>query len=310
MLATTAILSAAQSKNAESLSYRAAAAPARTGILEGLRQRNAALDAMFYDIGKVTRDEAERLSPWLAAEGMILIVPPSGAGAARLCPTIEEFAEAGGSEVRALAIAGVGSSALGSAAFARNVADAIGAPVAAVVSGYGLADVATEALGGFFWFGALNSIRRFFEPIDEATKLGPAMGAADGSDNGLMGESRDTQTVIALLADGRFAFDLLVGHSKGNLILSEALYRLLDRHEARARALAEIARIVTLSARIYMPRPFRNIVDVMGEFDWFGEINSRQDLNVDVTVKGAFHHTNTEIPAHLPVTRTLRGILS
>lgn len=56
----------------------------------------------------------------------------------------------------ALAIAGVGSSALGAAAFARNVADGLGEPVAAVVSGYGLADVLTEALGGFF--GSVPSI--------------------------------------------------------------------------------------------------------------------------------------------------------
>jgi hypothetical protein len=29
-----------------------------------------------------------------------------------------------------------------------------------------------------------------------------------------------------------------------------------------------------------------------------------------VAVKGAWHHTNTEFPAHIPVTATLRGVLS
>ena len=42
----------------------------------------------------------------------------------------------------------------------------IGEPVAAVVSGYGLADLATEALGGFFLFGAANSLRHGFEWLD------------------------------------------------------------------------------------------------------------------------------------------------
>ena len=75
-------------------------------------------------------------------------MPPTGAGSLVLCGTVDDFADAGGSEIRTLVVAGVGSSALGAAAFARNVADACGTPVAAVVSGYGLADLLTEALGG------------------------------------------------------------------------------------------------------------------------------------------------------------------
>jgi hypothetical protein len=310
MFATTAILSTAQAKRVETLPHRAATAPARTSVLEGLRQRNAVLDALFYDVSAITHAEAETLSAWLAAEGMILIVPPSGAGMARLCPTIDDFFDNGGAEIASLAVAGVGSSALGSAAFARNVADATGKPVAAVVSGYGLSDALTEALGGFFWFGGLNSIRRFFEPVDEATEPGPATGALDPAGDWLERESRDTRTVLSLLADERFRFDLLVGHSKGNLVLAEALYGFTAHHAQRAKAFAKTVRIVTISARIYMPRPFHDIVDVMGEWDWFGEINSRRDLETDLPVKGAWHHTNTELAAHVPVTEVLRGILA
>jgi hypothetical protein len=309
MFATTAILSTAQAKRVETLPHRAATAPARTGILEGLRQRNTVLDALFYDVGAITHAEAETLSAWLAAEGMILIVPPSGAGTVRLCPTIDDFFDHGGATIATLAIAGVGSSALGSAAFARNVADATGKPAAAVVSGYGLGDALTEALGGFFWFGGLNSMRRIFEVADEATEPGPATGALDPAGDWLGRESRDTRTVLSLLADDRSRFALLVGHSKGNLVLSEALYGFLAHHGEHAKAFAKSVRIVTIGARIYMPRPFRNIVDVMGELDWFGEMNSRRDIPIDVPVKGAWHHTNTEFPAHVPVTGTLRGIL-
>jgi hypothetical protein len=310
MLASSAILSTAQSKRAESFPHRAALAPARTSVLEGLRQRNAWLDAVFYDVSKITHAEAEKLSPWLAAEGMTLIVPPSGTGSLQVCPTIECFFEHGGAQVSTLAVAGVGSSALGSAAFARNAADATGKPVAAVVSGYGLADVATEALGGFFWFGGLNSIRHFFEPFDIETEIGPVTGAIDVAGDMLRGESRDTLAVLSLLADDRFKFDMLIGHSKGNLVLSEALYGLAERHAERAKAFAKAVRIITISARIYMPRPFRDIIDIMGELDWFGELNSRQDLKTDKIIKGAWHHTNTELQAHLPVTETLKSVLS
>ena len=133
--------------------------PWREAALESFRRRNAILDGIFYDIGKVTREEALTIAPWLAREGAILVVPPTGAGSLVLCGTVDDFFAAGGPGIRILVVAGVGSSALGAAAFARNVADAFGTPVAAVVSGYGLADLLTEALGGWFWFGTLNRKR-------------------------------------------------------------------------------------------------------------------------------------------------------
>jgi hypothetical protein len=311
MLSTVSTLGAAQAGRAATIPARASKTPARTAMLEGVRQRNAVLDAIFYDIGKVSHEEAVAVSPWLAAEGALLIVPPSGAGALTLCPTLDDFLEARGDEVGTLAIAGVGSSALGSAAFARNVADATGAPVAAVVSGYGLADVLTEALGGFFWFGGLNSLRHLFESIDRWTE-GDRQAERALSHypvNAALRDSRDTRTVQALLRDQHFKFDLLIGHSKGNLVLSEALYGLAETDTARIAALAKTVRIVTISAVIAMPDAFRGIIDVMGAWDWFGGLNSRPDLRPECVVPQAWHHTNTELPAHLPVTSTLKSVL-
>ena len=311
MLGSAATLRATQVARTASLPERTRAAPARAVGLEGLRQRNAALDAFFYDVSTVAQDEAVAISPWLAAEGAILIVPPTGAGTLTLCPSVDDFLEKGSPEIRTLAIAGVGSSALGSAAFARNVADAIGSPVAAVVSGYGLADVLTEALGGFFWFGALNGIRHAFEGFDRLTEgqFFLRSGPSDRTGDFVLRQSRDTETVLALLAEPQLQFDLLVGHSKGNLVLSEALYDLARTAPERAKAVAEAARIVTISARIAMPPLCRNVIDVMGAWDWFGGLNSRPDIPTDYLAPNAWHHTNTELPAHLPVTKTLRKVL-
>ena len=64
-----------------------------------------------------------------------------------------------GPTIRAIAVAGVGSSALGTAALARSIADALDTDVAGIVTGYGLSDVMTEALGGWFVFGAADRIR-------------------------------------------------------------------------------------------------------------------------------------------------------
>jgi hypothetical protein len=278
--------------------------PLREAALEAFRRRNAALDTLFYDVGRVRSAEARTLSPWLAREGSILIVPPGDAGDLRLCADVDDFAAQGGAGIRVLTVAGVGSSALGSAAFARNVAEAFAQPVAAVVSGYGLADLVTEAAGGLFWFGALNSMRHGFEQLDALAHAARSaqLTAAEAAPAGRV--SLDTRTVAALLADPRFDFALLTGHSKGNLVLSEALFAFDDAPAA----LRAGARIVTVSAAVAMPGRFAPVLDVMGALDWFGALNSRPLLRIETVVPMAWHHTNTEMPFHLPVTRVFRAL--
>ena len=285
--------------------------PLRALALEPLRRRNAFLDALFYDVGVISPEEAAGLSFWLAREGAILIVPPTGEGQVRVCLNKEEFFEPEGNEVGALTVAGVGSSALGAAAFARNVADALGEQVAAVVSGYGLADVLTEALGGFFLFGALNSLRHAFEPFDNVSKSLSLTGRSIATIDGVARLSEDTATVIGLLEDPRFSAELLIGHSKGNLVISEALDAVQARNGALARALASRCRIVTISAKIGMPPIFPKVIDVMGQWDGFGALNSRPDIAADVVVPHAWHSTNREFPFEMgiDVTRTLKSIM-
>lgn len=291
--------------------------PGSEGFLEGVRQRNAFLDWLFYDIKTILPEEAKAISPWLAAEGAILIVPPSGKGTLTLCRSIGEFVRLGAQNVHTLVVAGVGSSALGSAALARNVADAIDAPVAAVVSGYGLADIVAEASGGFLLFGALNSVRHSFEWLDRLRESGVISDpmASDAklkstADLSPARRSKDTRTVQALLTHQGVTFDLLVGHSKGNLVLSEALYAIHDSVPESLKRLVKTARIVTISAKIAMPEGFSHIVDVMGQLDNFGALNSRLDIRTDHLVPAAWHHTNTDLCFHLPVTKTMRQVLN
>jgi hypothetical protein len=307
-----ATLAAVQTGRAAAFPEKIADNPVRAAVLNFLQQRNAALDAVFYDVGAVTAAEAPDVAFWLAREGAILLVPPTQQGQLRVFLRPAEFFDAAG-PVAALAVAGVGSSALGAAAFARNVADALQRPVAAVVSGYGLADILTEALGGYFLFGALNSVRHAFEPLDTLTKvLTRTEHSLAGSDGvAWTRTSRDTETVIALLRDERFTASLLIGHSKGNLVISEALYAIALESESAAKALAERCRIVTLSAKIGMPRHFHRVLDVIGEWDWFGRLNSRPDIRSDYVVPHAWHSTNPEFPfaMGIDVTDTLKKVL-
>lgn len=308
MLSSLATFQDSQAARAAALPYAVLDPAEAAPLLEAFRQRNALLDTLFYDVSKIEGAEAQAISPWLAREGALLYVPPTGAGQVQLCAgrdALLQAAKAAG-PLRGLAVAGVGSSALGSAAFARNVADALGAPVAAVVSGYGMGDLVTEALGGWFFFAARNRLRHFEQELEELLEQHSLVGTVPA----LFGERRgdDTAAVLGLLRDPRFDFELLTGHSKGNLVLSEALYALV-RYDGPSLPITRDTKIITVSAVIAMPPAFTDIVDVMGQWDLFGAFNSRAGIPVDVTVPLALHHTNTELDWHLPVTSTFKTIL-
>jgi hypothetical protein len=108
-----------------------------------------------------------------------------------------------------------------------------------------------------------------------------------------------------LLADNRARFETVIGHSKGNLVISEAMYALRDTDPARAAALGSSIQFVTVSARIALPPVCKNVLDVMGALDWFGEINSRPSIKPDIVVPNAWHHTNRELPASLRIPEML-----
>ena len=299
-----------QFSRAMALPWRLFSRPSSDAFLEAFRHRNVLLDALFYDVHVIGGEEAADLAPWKAGEGMILIVPPSGAGRVTVCSTVETYFDAGGDEIATLTVAGVGSSALGTAAFARNVADAIGRPVAAVVSGYGLADLVTEATGGFLWFAGLTSLHDMWERLDRSfdwmrsAATDPRAGGADP-----VVADRDADVVLALLKDGRAKFDLIVAHSKGNMVVGEALHALQREDRVRSDRIGETVHIVSISSRLQMPRSCRQVTEIIGRWDLIGAFATRRDAPPDVVVPDAWHHTNTELLGHLPVTKVLKEVL-
>lgn len=284
----------------------------RNAALEPWRLRNAGIDALYYDVKALTSDETFYISDSIASEGLIMIVPPTGGGMLTLCDSVEEISLRGGRDVRAMAVAGIGGSAIGAAAFARNVADAIDAPVAAVVSGYGLGDIVNEAIGGAFLFGWLGHVRSNLEVIDDVVgrpKLG-AYGKRDEDTDANRRTGLDADTVSTLLSDPALSFTLITGHSRGNRVIADALYALKARDPGRIETLANTARIVTFGGRIKMPEAFREVIDVVGELDWFGEMNSRPKIAADIKVPFCGHSTNTDMPTALQVTKILGEIVN
>lgn len=284
----------------------------RNAALEPWRLRNTGIDALYYDVKALTADETFYISDSIASEGLIMIVPPTGGGMLTLCDSVEEFRLRGGRNVRAMAVAGIGGSAIGAAAFARNVADAIDAPVAAVVSGYGLGDIVNEAIGGAFLFGWLGHIRSNLEVIDDVVgrpKLG-AYGTRDEDTDTERKTGLDTDTVATLLADPTLSFNLIAGHSRGNRVIADALHAIKASDPGRLETLVNTARVVTFGGRIKMPEAFTEVIDVVGELDWFGEMNSRPKIATDIKVPLCGHSTNTDMPTALSVTKILSEILS
>ncbi|MEM6827130.1 MAG: hypothetical protein AAF553_04240 [Pseudomonadota bacterium] len=277
---------------------------------------NTALDAMFYDVDALSADERERLRHPGKVEGMILEVGPSWEPSLRVWKRLSQC-EGLAERYAAISVAGVGSSAVGAAALARNVADALNGRVLAVVSGHGISDIASEAMGGYFLFGGLNAMRHGVNSVDRTLaamrafnpwlpttgieKMDPGQGFQ------LAKFSEDVKALIGLLG-GEVETDWLVGHSKGNLVISEALYALRSQDRERFKQVAHNVPIVTFGARIAMPTQVKTVIDVMGDLDSFGALNSRPDIAVDVTVPNAWHHTNTRLPFHVPVTKILAKI--
>lgn len=311
MFNTAFTLSLSQFARCMSIPERLQKRAGRNATLEGWRLRNTGLDALYYDIKALTPEEVFYVSDAIAAEGLMMIVPPTGGPMLTICDSVDEYVLRGGGDVHIMAVAGVGGSALGAAAFARNVADAMGEPVAAVVSGYGLGDILHEAIGGALFFGVLGNIRDDLEVLDDVVGR-PRLGAYGDRDRKPPTEPRrclDVDTVGMLLGDARLSFHLLTGHSKGNLVLSHALYGLRKSDPDRLSALAQRALIVTFAARITMPPEFSEVVDVIGELDWYGEMNSRPRIDTDIRLPLTGHTTNTDLYGAIRVTKVLKEII-
>ena len=266
----------------------------------GYKQRNAVLDNFFYDTTRLSLDERAKLTPLADREGSIIVVPPSNSDRKiRHYTRALRFMTKEGPAIRAIAVAGVGSSALGTAALARSIADALDADVAGIVTGYGLSDMMSEALGGWFAFGAADRIRHTMERA--FARMRPAALAESvtpGSD------AAATLSEILLAAPPKL--DTLVAHSKGSLIVAHALQRYVDDLEGDDSPLFKRLHIVTLGAVVGVPAEFKHVKQYLGAYDWFGGANSSLGVKHE-RVPGVSHHLNPGFPYHMRVAPLLNG---
>jgi len=332
-----------------------------------IKLRNEAADAFFYDVDALEPAERELLSPLIDLKGTIIVVSPRKVARPdkiRHYKSALMFKLLEGDSIQAIAVAGVGSSVLGTAALARNVADYTGWDVAGIVTGYGLADVVLEGLGGWFYYGGIDRLRydmerafdRMLTPISPATRpsagdgnLRTALALAPRSAAGERGSptaealaaspgaefvetgfplgsfdalgNSDVRTLHDILFMGPPKLRLLVGHSKGNLLISfvlnhikDELGDLVNRLREQHHPLFGHLTVVTLGAVVDIPTdPFNlSTHQFLGQLDTLGQINSDRfppfvgkiTIAHDV-IPGVAHHLNPNIPFFMPVADVL-----
>ena len=305
--------------------------------LRALRLGNTALDALFYDVSRMVTDlflhgsivvKGTVVSPSsgisdsgisemtkglsqldLGAlsnpEGSILVVD------AGRPPRIIQFEDVAnfiswvkthGQTLRTASVTGVGSSALGSAAFAWNVSTALDEPVVAIVPGYGVADAIQQGLGG--WFGAYNW---WFRQMAQEV-LAHAMPLAARSDGHLTMTvpghaeanidasvfrrgSGSSDVLHAILKDVPH-IDRVFGHSKGALAIKNAI-------ESLPRETTQRLHVVTFGCRIAEDTPTTRYSQFLGLIDGIGLLSSWG--NPPETLIPAHHSTNTSIPLSMSV---------
>jgi hypothetical protein len=300
-------------------------------MLRLFRLGNTALDAMFYDVGALTttllaqhtviNTEALRkarpshhplqtldLSAATNPSGSIIIVDAGPTAVVRPpFADMKQFIDFAngpdGTPLRTLTITGVGSSAYGAVAFAWDVSKAIGEPVAAVVPGYGLADLVPQALGGWFGFGVYDAMQSATQDLlasfaptlammgKELARSTPGrLPAATGAPVFRHG-SAASDDVHAIL-DAVPGISRLVGHSKGALAIENALRSLPS---PRTSGLS----VVTLGCVIEEEFPQARYDQYLGWLDALGTLNS---WNRTPEHRAFTHHsTNSAIPLSMLV---------
>jgi hypothetical protein len=284
------------------------------GPLVARSRFNNILDAIYYNVTALTDEEREQLFRAPKPEGTLLLVGPRSAPVCNAVDSAKKFLAELPVGVDTVVVAGVGSSMVGTAALAREVANYLQRPVAGVVSGYGYADAFGEGMGGFLGLEPANSMARlangilnFIEPLrpllsgwvkkNEGGTAATALSADQVLNNvakGAVAGIRDSDVLAQVLDDPRFK--VVLGHSKGNFVIANAL-RLMKRP-------IEQVQVITLGAPLFIPEEVKHH-QILGGFDLFGWMNTRVWPFQYTVQPFAFHRVKEGCPFALHVSWAL-----
>lgn len=199
-------------------------------------------DSTYYNTGCLTTYETNSLIAQSFAKGSVVVMTPTNnvfyTGAAAEQMVID-------GDVQIVTIAGVGSSVVGTAAFAKHVAKIKNQPVAGIVVGYGDGTVYTEGTQGYF-IGRPSNIA------------------------GVYYEEPASQKLVDLYAAGARP-SMLIGHSKGNMDVANALFKMYNEgHQSWYSGVT----VKTFGCGVYVPAGVGSFRQYIGTLDTLGYTNT------------------------------------
>ncbi|MCE4556814.1 hypothetical protein [Pelomonas cellulosilytica] len=278
------------------------------------------LDAVFYDTPGLRAALAAREEPTTAhggkrpsrivdfsalsdPAGSLLLIDATTEPYVHRYQSVEAFLHSPYEETRRVQIAtvtGVGSSALGSAAFAWDISAALGQPVLAIVPGYGVADVVLQGLGGWFGFGMHDFLQSkswiqqgLANVAPRTAAIGRELAASVPDAKAVHGApvfrhgSGSSDVLHALMLHRRTPFQLLVGHSKGALQIGNAILSLPTERTSGLR-------VVTLGCPIAESDAGVDYFQYLGLFDALGQLNAWGHSPTEWVP--TWHSTNPKLP--------------
>ena len=281
--------------------------------------RNALFDSVFYDTSSLSNEEQSKILSNLFEYdegGMLLVYPADQKKAIEYFGKSKELL-ASHPELDTVTIPGVGSSVIGAAALARQVADVIGRPAVGIISGYGAADVMSEALGGFFDFGERNTVRAMMAHWrdqvaritgEEETDL---LKKYEIESTTYLADEPESNTLLNIMLRHADKLKVIVGHSKGALNIGNVLPEFVSETKFPEKDYENIA-VVTFGCGVALPSQFRNVHQYVGTWDLLGKINTPTVIRNHPekahleTIERKGHSLALPDPMHMPVDDLLR----
>jgi hypothetical protein len=198
--------------------------------------------------------------------------------------------------ISVVTVTGVGSSALGSVAMAWNVSETLRRPVAAIVPGYGLADIVPQALGGWYGFGVHDFVTRLSQQfVSDVVPQWATVGrhlsstayqaAAESGRPAYRSGSPESDVLHEILLQCE-AIKRVYGHSKGALCIQNAIR---DLPAARYKDLH-----VTTFGCVIQEETGADYNQILGSLDALGQMNSWG--NWPEQWVRTWHSTNSMLP--------------
>jgi hypothetical protein len=121
----------------------------------------------------------------------------------------------------------------------------------------------------------------------------------------------DVKTLMEILIADPPQLELVVGHSKGSLLIDFVLEQLVEELEGGTNTLLNRLKVRTLGAVVSPPKGLNglNVRQFMGELDSLGNLNSHWGVRYE-EVRGAGHHLNPKPPIPLPNHLNVSEVLS